>query len=449
MNLVRSSRAALVLIAIAIGAAVPSVAAARTEVAREPSVGSVQLAGERVAYIGSDARERPFVAAGGTPLFRAERGHTLRLEASPQRLAFAVRDAGAPSSSSRLFAPGLDGSPGDPLSGCVGALLAFDVSGDVVVHACQGPDRNVTVHDLATGAVTEVATGGSIREVEVAGQFVAYERSEREGPADAPRRAEIVVHSLSRGEPEYVVSGDQLGFATVAFDLQADGKIAVAAPGANDLPCSSRLVWYSPDEPFAHEVARDACADQVEMAGDRIAYRRAGGRELAITDLGGSSRLVAAFPVVQGLTTLTGWDYDGARFAWGERQCSDGAVYVGDPEPAAAVGADTARCPVRLLTRRAQMSRSGVVPVRLRCARGCEFDWDLLLFPRRDESVLASGHHRLVPGASVARLRVNRGLRPSLRGLRRTSARLTIRPYDRIGDTQRELVRRIPIRLPR
>jgi hypothetical protein len=438
---------------LALLVAVPG-AGARTRVASDEGVTNVRVAGERVAYVSEDdGLDSLHVVGGGaaraTPFF--ERGRTSRLfvtgmEASSTRVALGMGEAPQDERGSEPSQAFLFGGPFDADISRSAVLACepearFGVSSEGVAAACLG-DRGVRVFGGPAGDAS-IPTQRPVHEVELAGRFMAWEQESAEGVP-----WEIVVYDLVENSVEYRISGEPVA-GPVAFALQEDGKVALAGTGRlvrGGLPCFSKLVWYSPAEPRAHEVDEEVCADQVEMSADSIGYRRASGTELAVGDLTGNARVIGRFRVVHGLTTLTGWDLESGRVAYGERDCVVSRVYVEEVSVADPPGPGPAKCPARLLTRSATLSARGTMRLRLRCPRGCQGEYDVLLVSG-DESGLHTDRFLLRPGTRSLVARIPRGIRSVVRGEDRARAVIRIRPFDRVGDLGRETERTIPIRI--
>jgi hypothetical protein len=206
--------------------------------------------------------------------------------------------------------------------------------------------------------------------VVVAGQLFAW-RSTTDvvTVVDAPTGATVARYSVG---------------ASAGWDLQADGKIAVARR-------FEKLGWMTPANPTMHELSVDvADVTHVRIVRDRVAalaaVRDSTGRrtttELVVAGLDGGVHTVARFGAVQGYGPnepgpappyrLAGFDFDGQNITWTGVLCTRAFTYLGTVNHALATPPDPASCSLpRILTRRARVSRGGSFAVRLSCPRGC------------------------------------------------------------------------------
>jgi hypothetical protein len=447
MGAVRLTRNIL-LAGIAVAAlSLPATAAARTQVARAPGIDALSLAGSGVAFASVNEPNTVFVhRAGPGGHARIARLRSFfdveAFDASASHLALALEpgyvDAPDEVEPHPLFGMPLSGPPGTPFGGC-DRFPQVAVDGSLVAHRCSG-DSAVTVRDLASGATSSIPTGTAVFRIDIAGNFLAVERSA------APGVVEIAVFDRTTGALVYTASA---GEGQSPFSLQADGKLAVVELDEGR-ECVSRLSWHSPAEPQAHTLTLEACGTQVEMSGDQIAYERAGGRELAVSDLAGNARVVAGFPVRRGvlsLSTLLRFDFEGAQVTYAERGCGADVVYMESATGPSPVAPGATGCPAKLLSRRARL-RGRVLTLRFRCPRGCSMLMGLVLDGRRSSYVRSEELVTLERGQSRLRIRLSRFEKRFLRGLRSTRFRFQAQVRtDRLTQRERGIERNIRVRL--
>src|SRR5438105_7038212 len=226
-----------------------------------------------------------------------------QLAASPQLVAvrLAVEECPAPGagtvSSCNLSHPVEFGSPDASLSrevrerSCPGGALSIpdslDVSGSVLVTSatydafCDPAARHLRRHVVVHGAATrqladaDATTPTAPGDVRMAGRFAAW--SEVDGHR-------IVVYDLRARKTAYVADVTD---APVGFDVQADGKLAVASQGS--------VEWFKRGGSTAHRLPLRSASTSVRIDGDRIAFVAAGGRRLVLWPIGGQARTVARF----------------------------------------------------------------------------------------------------------------------------------------------------------
>ncbi|CAA9505786.1 MAG: hypothetical protein AVDCRST_MAG30-2188 [uncultured Solirubrobacteraceae bacterium] len=327
---------ALALLLLLLTAA--SARAAEPVALAEPNlgVGPVAIAGDEIVFADAGEGIRVRAAAPGRePVVRLEQEDPefavpFALAASPTRLAFGFshRPRGAGDGTvtavSRLLAgPAagrlgfVAGSPDGRRSGeqVYGAALAGDVLVSVESVRDEGPAR-VLARDLAAGTppaelVPPVPGTELLTDVRAAGRYVAY--GIRRGGVDAV----VELDRVARREAYRI----ELPRELEDFDLQADGKLAVAVPRTRD---SSAIGWAAPGRAGVRDVAFSARRSPVRIAGDRIAYVRPAGAvssELALSDLEGFARPVS-FP----LDEIEALAFDGRRLAFRTPSC----VYAAD-----------------------------------------------------------------------------------------------------------------------
>ena len=217
---------------------------------------------------------------------------------------------------------------------------------------CEGQTLRVVVRDIGHGGKPRVVRDAAIsrgccRDVAIAGQFVAW--SERSEVVVYNRRARRVAYRACVG-PRAGIDVD------LSFDLQPDGKLAVAyrlVEFARAGPTT--IAWFSPSAPSPHVLALRGTSTRIRIAGDRIAFERfltQKASSLVIAELAGRAQTVARFapPVRFG----SGFDFDGHHIAWASHRIT--ATRVDCPPPGQA----------RPCFRR----ESGVTSIWLRAAAG-------------------------------------------------------------------------------
>lgn len=161
----------------------------------------------------------------------------------------------------------------------------------------------------------EPAGGTPCRDLALAGRYLAW----RSG-------AGVTVYDLTAGRRLYRVAAP--GEAIAAFDVQADGKLALAlAPGGR----TARLAWTAQGSPRLHRlglpVALPARGPAVRLAGDRIVFERPSSGatvQLAAADLRGRMHFLARF--ARRLEQVGGFDADSTRVAWASRRITSTRV---------------------------------------------------------------------------------------------------------------------------
>jgi hypothetical protein len=204
---------------------------------------------------------------------------------------------------------------------CSGAIVRIDAGPDVdgeriALHEpyelnCRSGERDVR-HRIVVrtfdGSIVAVPYDGdsSPRDVRIAGRYVAWSFGQT-----------IVVHDWVARVDAYRVDIPAPRYSEHRFDLQADGKIALAYDVGVDRPFT-KVLWYAPGRRAWRYVANlpDTRPD-VRLASDRLVfphYSRTRGAALVVSDLDGNAReLMRLGPV----TRLVGAvDFDGTRAAW-------------------------------------------------------------------------------------------------------------------------------------
>ena len=206
---------------------------------------------------------------------------------------------------------------------------AVDVDGDLAVYVASRclPGRFLVFH-LANRTRPILARRGRFccGPARLAGHFLAQ---------PAPWGVALVVYDVRNGKPAYRVPIRERERATrVGFDVQRDGKLAIASAG--------KVFWASPRSPRLHLLAAGARGDDVRIARDRIVFERwidgrSGAYELGAVDLSGRLRTIATFTPPDYRRTgdwafASDFDFDGERVTWASDRITDARrECVGDP----------------------------------------------------------------------------------------------------------------------
>jgi hypothetical protein len=182
----------------------------------------------------------------------------------------------------------------------------------VVVRDIGDSGKPLVVRDAALSS-------GCCRDVAIAGRFVAW-----------TERNEVVVYDrLARHVVNRARIGPQTGIdVDLGFDLQRDGKLAVSyrlVELARAIPTT--IAWLSPSDPRLHVLPLRGTDTRIRIAGDRIAFERfrtPSTSALAIADLAGRARPVAAFAPPVGLHAQ--FDFDGRHVTWASRSVTSTRV---------------------------------------------------------------------------------------------------------------------------
>jgi hypothetical protein len=216
--------------------------------------------------------------------------------------------------------PGALGPP-DPRSAVDGTTA--------VASSCPRP----LVVDLATGAtLRELPELGA--EPRLAGRYVASLVTPSTGPK------QVLVYDWQAGVEAYRIT---LAPATeiAAFDLQADGSLALAQFAGAAACAAGRLTWHSPTEPAGRELPVAPCAAAVGADAGKVAVvaaapGAAGRLVLAEVSSDGTRRDLAWLG--SGQRRVGGIDLAGATAAYALRGCTGVAAIMnadGPPEPRA------------------------------------------------------------------------------------------------------------------
>jgi hypothetical protein len=177
---------------------------------------------------------------------------------------------------------------------------------------CNAQTLRILVRDVGHAGKPLVVRDAAIsegccRDVAIAGDFVAW--SEKSEVVVYDRRARRVAYRARIGP----AAGVDLG-----FDLQPDGKLAVAyRPIELARGGPTTIAWVSPSAPRAHVLALRGTTTRIRIAGDRFAFERFLSPKtsaIVIANLAGRVQTVARFaPSVQ---LRSGFDFDGQNIAW-------------------------------------------------------------------------------------------------------------------------------------
>jgi hypothetical protein len=450
----RRLSSALVALVFSLVAA-PVVHADARVVARGEAVGNPVFAGDDVLYAGLDARRTVVVRRSGAGvvarLSRLGRDQTPWVTLAGSATHLGISRIDVPESDTFTFTEALLAGPregplgslpfhcpGDPNNvptldagqsiAIDGARLAY------VRETCAGSERRrqAIVRDMSTGAEQEVgATSGT--SIALAGQFVAYR-----DPANEDR---LQVYDLDRGQVALTVPAGNL----TGFDVQGDGKLAVASNG--DSACDGEISWYAPGNPTPHPIPPDCGAiAPLALEGDRIAYVGVGyssGGSLRVRDLAGGERLNvhAEYPETGGHL-----GFDGERLTFGTRGCSfdTGRVWVADLSQRRPSLPKPPRCRAEIGPGPLQLDSRERVVVRIACPTGCRGDVRLATDNRRRLGLGPARSFELRRGGRT-RLRLDaRGAERLLRGRRTTTVRVEA-SLDQGTDDLGEFSRRVEL----
>jgi hypothetical protein len=422
----------IVSAALCLGLAAAATAdAAPRRVARAEPAGGPVLAGNSVVYAGVNARhqvEVRRVAPNGRTTVLARMG-THRFEGDPPFVALTASAIHV--AADRIVVPGTDvfryteTALTGPLDGPLAALdfhcrppqnqipaddadQPFSIDGGrlaFVREACANGvrDRRVVIRDLATGVESAgIPTSGV--GVALAGRYVAFL-----DPADDEA---VQVYDLERGAAAYSAPNS----SRVAFDLQSDGKLALADYG--DSACDGNIAWYSVTDPRRHPV-EPQCGALTPMAIEDDRILSSTGRRLRVTQIGGATRTVDLPVDSEGPDTL---DFDGERLVFGEKGCSPdtGSVWLVSLADRDTQVPDRPRCRIAWGRGPLTVDRRGRVAPTLSCPNGCRGSARLV----RGNRSYASADFELRAGqAQRLRMRV-RAVRSLFGRKRSVSARL-------------------------
>jgi hypothetical protein len=170
----------------------------------------------------------------------------------------------------------------------------------------------VRVYDGGTIATVHAGEQGGIRDVALAGRFVAWVRDAEED--------EVVVHDLEAGADVLRLTQDDLAARGIdELALQDDGTVAFLVSNRS----FQRLAWASPGTPGVRVLARGPELRGLAVAGGRVLYERVVAprrftAELFLRPLsGGEPRRLAFFP--ERRRRVGDLDLDATRAAWADQ----------------------------------------------------------------------------------------------------------------------------------
>jgi hypothetical protein len=236
-----------------------------------------------------------------------------------------------------------DGGPSRRIGSCRGHVDGFNHPG-----ALGPPDPGSAVDGTTAVAsscphpvVVDLATGGMLRELpelgvepRLAGRYVASLVS----PATGPKQ--VFVYDWQAGTEAYRITLAS-GTTVAAFDLQADGGVALAQFAGTAGCATGRLTWHSPTEPAGRELPVAPCAAVVGVDGGKAAVVAAAsgvaGR-VVVTEVGADGARRDLAWLGSGDRRVGGLDYAGGIAAYAVRGCTGVAAIMnsgGPPEPRA------------------------------------------------------------------------------------------------------------------
>jgi hypothetical protein len=236
-----------------------------------------------------------------------------------------------------------DGGPSRRIGSCRGHVDGFNHPG-----ALGPPDPGSAVDGTTAVAsscphpvVVDLATGGMLRELpelgvepRPAGRYVASLVS----PATGPKQ--VLVYDWQAGTEAYRITLAS-GTTVAAFDLQADGGVALAQFAGTAGCATGRLTWHSPTEPAGRELPVAPCAAVVGVDGGKAAVVAAApgvaGR-VVVTEVGADGARRDLAWLGSGDRRVGGLDYAGGIAAYAVRGCTGVAAIMnsgGPPEPRA------------------------------------------------------------------------------------------------------------------
>jgi hypothetical protein len=228
----------------------------------------------------------------------------------------------------------------------------------------SGPDCDAA---RASGVALRVDGGEprpltpSGRRVRAAGPFVGW-----------LGRDEVVIYDAGRAAVAYRIP-TPTGSRVADWDLQADGKVALALAPTPYTDSQATLAWYSPDDAAPHPIGLPAArAWDLHIAGDRIAYLRAHEPspgfafyfgDLGVTDLAGHAHTISnrAVGVDQSHPSLA---FDGSSVTWTTPACFGASLHTQSVDEPPAIG-PRPRCPLGFRGRPRMLGKGSIrVPVR-------------------------------------------------------------------------------------
>ncbi len=216
--------------------------------------------------------------------------------------------------------PGAVGPP-DPGSAVDGTIA--------VASSCPRP----VVVDLATGATLRELPELGVQP-RLAGRYVASLVS----PATGPKQ--VLVYDWQAGAEAYRITLAS-GTKVAAFDLQADGGVALAQLAGAAGCGTGRLTWHSPTDPAGRELPVAPCAAAVGVEGGKAAVVAAApgaaGR-VVVAEVGADGARRDLAWLGSGERRVGGLDYAGGVAAYALRGCTGVPAIMnsgGPPEPRA------------------------------------------------------------------------------------------------------------------
>jgi hypothetical protein len=318
-------------------------------------IGGPALGGDGVAWV-----ER---RSGGAEVRLARFGGPVRqiqvLDESESRVGFAPMEA---SSSRVLVAPhrfqggprlyhfaGTDvfaGAWGEPLRQVrplceAGGDISTDVDGDLIAYLRCAPDpvpsgytRTAIVTDFSSDPPNSQTVENAGFGLRVAGRYLAWLERYRPPGAVYALPYDVVVYDRVAGKLVYRIRAAALKEGVRSFDLQADGKLAIAFAVYPHRygQAVTRVGWASPVAPKLHVLPLPAAQSySVRIANNTIAFARSRdpsgsvvNAKVGIATLGGRFRTIVRNAEVS--QWFLGFDYDGRRIAWLSYGCSTARV---------------------------------------------------------------------------------------------------------------------------
>jgi hypothetical protein len=277
----------------------------------------------------------------------------------------------------------------------------YDVDGDRIAYLgddctekTSGQGSRVVTRNLAEPGTPVVGSFPMTRQpntLDLAGDYVALSGFFGQQP-------EVVVHNTA-GAEQY-----KLNHNFAEYSLQSDGKLALSQ--TEQLSSDCRIEWFSREQPTPHRI--EFCPrGPIRMAGNRIAFdRREPGNavvSLNLTTLDGQRQ---AYTVFDPASSLIGYDFDGARLAYGVRGCTraQDTIWVDD---LGTTGTDSPTveggpCTANVETKNARATSKGIVRLRVRCPEGCNASLSLykgksVMTRRPGTAVIAPGGVKTIP----------------------------------------------------
>jgi hypothetical protein len=272
------------------------------------------------------------------------------------------------------------------------------------------------------------------------------------------RNGEVVVYDTRTAAVAYQIVTPN-GSRIADWDLQADGKVALALAPDRDSPAT--LSWYAPDDPAPHPIGLPASHNwDLQIVGDRIAYLRSHRvyhgpgyyfGDVGMTDLAGNARTVSnrAIGIEQWHPALA---FDGSNVTWAAPACFGATLHsqtaaeapVTGPRPHCALafrkrprmlGKDSIRVPVRCSG--FVLPSCGGSDVKLDAVKGhVRIGWDQSRYCDATADITLSRRGRaLVRRFKKLRVRATVTTTDTDGAREVRSATFTLRTRDRLADT--------------